>query len=212
MDGTDVEVVGKKAEWLPLGYDPEIYRPGKGNSRDIDVLFVGLLNSLYSARRRYLKTLEGSYLTRRYRCVLVGTTGTRVGDRIIRVPRGVDWLAKRLPERELGALVARSKICVNIHQDDGGMPVNPMFFAIPGAGACQVAEKRPYLSRWLTPFEHYIPADEDGLEDALVDLLEHDVRRNSVSRASHEIARNAHTYFHRIDMMLARLSRSNPHP
>ena len=206
MDGADVATVAGHAEWLPLGFDAGFYYPSDTGHKDIDVLLVGSLMRLYKRRRSFLHRLGASALARHRRCVLVGSTGTRFGDAMLRVPETIEWASPRLPEADLARLVSRAKICVNILQDDGKQPVNPLFFGIPGAKVCEAAEAAPHLSRWLTPGVQYLAVDETTFIDRFEELLEDEEQRETIAAAGFAEARRAHTYDERLRTILRSLA------
>lgn len=183
VDGADAaRFTGDNERWTPLGFDETLFTAG-GRPRDIDVLIFGSIGERYSRRRRVVEKISRSALPSRYRVCFVGTTGRRYRDAILRFGKGMAWLEKKIPIRDLALLMKRSKIVVNIHQDDGEKPVNPMFFAIPSTGACQVAEDREYLNEWMSAGEEFVPASEEEMIDALDYLLRHEQERDAIAHA-----------------------------
>jgi spore maturation protein CgeB len=205
MDRGDLPPGDPRSMWLPLGYDDALYHPTDA-SRDIDILFIGQIGKLYSRRQAYLQRLSRSPLTRNWRVAFIGTTGTRLFDRGVRLGSGLEWVAKRLPEAEFARYIARSRICVNILQDDGIEPVNPTFFAIPATGACQVTERRAHLSSWLKPGVEYVDFERDHFLETLEALLGDSARCAMVSDRGQQAVVGRHTYVHRIRTILERLN------
>jgi Glycosyl transferases group 1 len=204
IDRGDVVDADARSTWLPLGYDERLYYPAR-DSQGIDILFVGSLGEHYARRRAYLRILSRSFLARKRRVALIGTRGTRLRDYALQLGSSVEWLAQGLPEPEFARCISSAKICINIMQDDGIEPINPTFFAIPGAGACQVAERRPHLSCWLRPREDYVEVEPDNFLETLQELLEDDHRRLSVAKRGAESVLSQHTYVHRVKTILSRL-------
>ncbi len=199
----DREDVGdERYTWLPLGYDEHIYHPHDA-APDMDLLFIGKLEPrYYSTRRRYLLELANSDLPQRYRVGSIGTTGSRLRDRLLNVKPPFERLAPRMQPDQYAARIAGAKIVVNIHQDDGGMPVNPMFFGVAGCGVCQVMDDREYLSEWMVPDEQFIPVTPESYLSTLEELLHNAERRNRVASAAGEAALQ-HTFPERIKRLVA---------
>ena len=202
MDEGDVH--GDHASWLPLGYDERLYRFAPG-PKEFDVLFVGALGTQYRRRLAFLEALSRSPLPDRLRVGLVGSTGSRAGDRKINLHPKIMHIAPHLPPEDFAACISRSRICVNIHQDDGSKPVNPLFFAIPGTGVCQVAEDLPHLARWLEPERHFIPSSLAALPMTLETLLLEPDRTRRVAEAGRREVAERHTYARRAETILSTL-------
>ncbi|MBN1459932.1 MAG: glycosyltransferase family 1 protein [Armatimonadetes bacterium] len=200
MDGGDLSEPGDR--WLPLGYEEDLYN-GLSVRKDIDVLFIGYLRRPeYARRRRLLFDLRGSSIPREFRCVFVGTTGSKLGD--ARIARGTTMECRgRVLANEYARLIASARVCVNVHQDDGINPVNPAFFCIPAAGTCQIAEDRPYLTQWLTPFRDYIPFSEDSLVQTVLNALETPALLAEVAESGRRTARDGHGFVSRARTILA---------
>jgi hypothetical protein len=207
IDRVDVPPGDAAATWLPLGYDDAIYRPvGK---KDLDVVFVGTVRSLYQRRRRFLERLAGSSLAKNFRCGFVGSTGLRIKDRFLRIGKHLSWIATHLSETELAQVVASARISINVHQDDGGEPVNPMFFAMPGAGACMLAYGQPHLARWLQPDVEYVPFGDTDYLQRIEALLGDEARLQAIRERGLRAVQMNHTYAARAKTILDRLDSEN---
>jgi hypothetical protein len=201
VDGGDAGAAGKAAVWLPLGYDETIYKPGA--PKDIDVLFLGRLGKRYSSRRRYLNCLATSGLSRRYAIAFIGDRENRVLNlSLIGAARSLRWVAGCLAEPDLARYIARSRICINVFQDDGVAPINPMFFAIPGSRTCQLTPDRDYLGGWLKPGVEVATFPDGKLVDCLDRLLSDPATVADESEAGFQKAAGAHTYKHRVQTLL----------
>jgi len=210
IDGGDVPLEATNASWLPLGYDDSIYRPDRELRKDIDVLLIGKLGHRYRHREFILDKLNGSQLARQTNCGFIGSTGTLTGNLNLYFKHclgrrtGVVWISKRIPAEQLAHQIARAKICINVHQDDGIMPVNPMFFAIPASGTCQMAERKSYLHRWLTPGKDYAEFDDGNFLDVLADLLA-DEKKQDAQRSNGYNSTIENTFACRVNALLAAL-------
>ncbi|MCX5871335.1 MAG: glycosyltransferase [Deltaproteobacteria bacterium] len=210
IDGADAERMGVHGTWLPVGYDDAIYWPRcRFEEKDFDILFTGTiagaLTNDYTVRRECLLELSASGLADRYHCGFIGTTGTHLGDFRLRKQLLIPCIASYLSPDALAGYLSRAKVCINVHQDDGGKPVNPMFFAIPGAGTCQVAEARPYLATWLEPEREYVPFDSGCLVERLEQLLADQPTLREICDAGQRAASSSHTFVQRIAFMIGYL-------
>ena len=210
IDGGDVSANDKNASWLPLGFDDAIYRPRCEISKELDILLIGKLGYRYRRREQFLRQLHKSPLVRRTNCGLIGSTGKVSGNfflylnHSLRKKLGVAWLSKRVPVEQLARQIARAKVCINVHQDDGSMPINPMFFAIPATTTCQVAEQKPHFHQWLEPGKDYAEFKDEDFLDVLSELLANDKKRATMSQNGYEASR-FHTFTNRVDALVAAL-------
>ncbi len=195
------DIADDRYSWLPLGFDEQVYRPSD-DSPLFDIFFIGKLEPrYYKTRREYLLMLARSELPKRYRVGFIGTTGNRIRDRLLGIKPPFQWLAPRMPADKYAAMIARAKVVVNVHQDDGGEPVNPMFFATAGCRVCQVMEQRDYLTEWMTPNEAYVPVTRDTFLSTLEMLLADHTGRKRVAEAGYQQALK-HTFAARVDRLL----------
>lgn len=198
FDGGDVR--DGLTRWLPLGFDDEVYRPQE--SREWDVIFVGRVYArIYDRRLHFFQRLVSSDVLSTYHVAWAGS-----------VVRQQQKLKHQFQERggiclgdlsipELAQGIARAKIAICVHQDDGHQPVNPMFFAIPGCRTCLVTDRRDYLGRWLTPGQEFVPAEPDDFLDRLKKLLRNEVFRVELAERGFQAARR-HTWVERVRTML----------
>jgi len=151
QDGYDVQSI-KDSDWLPLGFDRDIFYNKK--SKNIDILLFGNCDlKYYSERLNYF--LEVSNLADRYKIVFVGSNVPDDMKEILKT-KGVE-VHERLMYNNFIDYICSSKVCVNIHQNDGDKAINPLFFAIPSCGAIQVSDDRNYYTDWLIPNKEYYP-------------------------------------------------------
>jgi hypothetical protein len=166
QDGFDIKK-HSQGRWLPLGFDNKIFTFCK--EKTIDLLMLGNLNkNFYKRRREFFREASklGSY------GLNVCFAGYNADNELIKIFKNnkINILGK-LPLSEYAETIAKSKVCINITQDDGGMAVNPLFFAIPSTGSCQVTDNADYLREWLNPGFDYFPADIMTLNGTIKGLL-----------------------------------------
>jgi len=200
LDGEDATNSG--GVWLPMGYERSLYEDLSSVKKTVDVLFLGYVRGQkYTTRRRYLLRLGGSEIARKWRCLFVGTTGTRRGDREMERITNMECLG-RVSAPEFARRIASARICINVHQDDGGMPVNSAFFQIPAARTCQLAEGRDYLRRWLKPGEDYIAFSEHDFLEVLEDVLKDTARAQEVAATGRRTVEERHAFTHRVERII----------
>jgi hypothetical protein len=198
-DGGDISE--GQGRWLPLGFDDETFRPAD-DPKYWDVLFVGnMAVPVYHKRYAFFRLLDNSGLHRNYRMGFIGATPCRFYNRFRWYPGRIRWVSPQLPMKELARAIASSRVVVNIHQDDGRMPINPMFFAIPGCRVCQVAEDREYLGQWLRPGTEYIAVNSTNFVGVLTELLRDNGEVERISAAGFA-ASAQHTYTARVRQIL----------
>ncbi|QSE96808.1 CgeB family protein [Fulvivirga lutea] len=171
-DGGDFENSnhsGKK--WVPYGFDSTIYFQNQSVNKDIDILFTGYLKQpQYKTRLEYLELLMNSDLVKNNNVVAAVTTqDLNLREKIKN--SGIKYTG-RLPENEYAAYIKRAKIVINILQNDGIMPINPLFFAIPNAGSIQIIDKRPYLNLWLVSKKHFLETTPANFIELIQMILE----------------------------------------
>lgn len=194
---------GLKARFLPMGFDPEIYRPLPGVEQDIDLFFVG---KYYPARRALLERLArdfperrlafyGRYLRYREPATWLQFLGYRA------TGRGGTFVNKSLNPAEINRMYARSKICLNMHHAQSSHGCNPRVYEIMGAGAFQLVDDLPYLRETLDDvLARY--GDYDQLKALVQRYLEDaDERRQSVALAR-SVALAQHTFARRVRQVL----------
>jgi hypothetical protein len=180
QDGVD-EKNGSAGKWLPLGFDDEVFRYKE--QKDIDVLLMGRLTlPFYNNRLEYIR--QASKLGKDgFKVVFAGSNLQKEDQKILEENQVQIHISPKI--QAYADIISRSRICVNIHQEDGGKPVNPMFFAIPATGGLQLTEEREYLSRWLNQGELFFPEKLENVPARLVEILQ-----NKCAFVSEEAARN----------------------
>jgi len=165
QDGVDVNLISN-SEWLPLGFDSKLYK--KINQKDIDILFFGNCdNKHYKLREKYF--VEASKLGKQYNIKFVGSNLSKKATVILR--NNEVELIDLVPFSEFTSLVSRSKIAINIHQDDGDWAINPLFFAIPACGTIQVTDIREYYNLWLETGTDFYPVELKHLNNKLKSII-----------------------------------------
>lgn len=184
IDGGDLEI-HPDFVWMPIGYNPKNFYPE--TEKEYDLVFLGRVNGkLYRTRYTYLKKINSLPIAKKYRFAFMGTTGSFIKDYFLkRELCNMTFIGKQ-SFKEYSSVIRRSRLCINIHQDDGLKPVNPMFFSIPAAAVCQITDNRDYYSKWLIPNAEFIPISIDMIEECLVGNLENDKKIKEISKEGYK--------------------------
>ena len=200
FEHSDVEyyaVQGKKAYFLPMAADTDVYRP-LNEEKIIDILFVG---TIYISPKRieYLERLAGQYHDKRL--AFYGLYRP-----IYKMPLRWLWFNRRVFHncnvfpQEVNRLMAQSRIVLNIHNQQTADGANPRLFEASSAGAYQICDRNHYI-------ETLYPNGEIGLYDNfdqmchLIDhALMHDMTANA--QAARKITLINHTFDNRVAQML----------
>ena len=193
---------GLTSTFLPAGFDPQVYRPLTVR-KDIDVFFIG---AYYPERRDTLEQIA--------ECFKNNTL--RFYGRHLRYREPATWLrylyyissGKReiflnhyLSAPQINEMYSRSKVCINMHHAQNEYGCNPRVFEIAGSGQYQVVDDLPFIKKefgdLLTTY-----ADITSLKDAIHAGLQDDKIRTSNVEAARELALDAHTFSHRMRVIL----------
>lgn len=166
QDGSDVRL-HTNGKWLPLGFDDSLFKYNV--DKDIDILLIGNVKLPFYSKRRECFIRLAFLASEGYKICFAGSS---VDEDMVSVLKsnGVIILGRQ-PFREYARIISRAKICVNIHQDDGGKAINPMFFAIPATGSIQMTDDYDYLKNWLQPYVHYYPTTPETISEDILALL-----------------------------------------
>lgn len=151
---------GIPSEWIPLGYHHSHGRP-LGLERDIDVLFLGILN--VPRRRRIIRRLE--------------SLGVRV------LVRG-DWHDPTCWGESRTQLLNRTKILLNFPRTEGEMSGVRLILGICNQALVvsePVYRPDPYVSG-----EHFVSTPLDQIPDVIAHYLQNEPARTAITTAAYE--------------------------
>lgn len=188
----------KTAFFLPQACDSNTYRP-LGLEKDIDILFVG---NLYRSEKRQkaIKAVIDAF-----------------PDKVIRVYgeykpwyKGFyKWLTREhrdiyanhsVAPDEVNRLYNRSRVVLNIHQEEQTNGANPRTFEICGSGAWQVCDANPYTELLFKDGGVGLYHSEQEMLALIADGLSRDMSADA-ARAYDLVAR-FHSFDERIRLML----------
>ena len=185
--------------FLPQAFDPDIYKPLAGLSRDIDILFVG---NLYGSRKRKETMLSVIRAFPDKRIVVYGLYQPwykGLGAWLSRPYKPV-FKNRNISPEKVNELYNRSRVVLNIHQELQKSGANPRVFEICGSGAYQVCDDNGYV-RSLFPegsvgFYSSVPELISLIRDAL------DGEKTQQAEAAHRTVCSHHTFLARMQAVL----------
>ncbi len=198
----DVEYLatkGKKAYFLPLACDTDVYYPIANTEKDIDILFVG---AIYTSPKR-IQLLEE--LVKRYphkKIVIYGEYKPYFKNPItwlFRKHRDVFKNVNIAPE-QVNRLFSRTKIALNIHHKQTFHGANQRLFEACGAGAYQICDRNPFIESIFPNGEVALYTNKEEMFTAIDYALSHDMSRQA--EKAHRIIIEEHTFIKRIKYML----------
>ncbi|MEW5769567.1 MAG: glycosyltransferase [Pseudomonadota bacterium] len=200
------EQLGIESSFLPMGFDPDVYRPMPEVEKDIDVFFVG---KYYPERRETLERLARDFADRKLRFYgrYVRYREPKTWGQHLRYKlsgQGGVFINRSLNPGEINRMYARAKICLNMHHAQSSHGCNPRVYEIMGAGAFQLVDDLPYLRDTLGDvLDRY--ADYGQLRDAIAHFLFDDAARERATDTSRRAALTDHSFARRLGVVLADL-------
>jgi spore maturation protein CgeB len=191
--------LNKKAYFLPLACDPNVYYPTK-NKKDIDILFVGNIYSS-SKRKKLLKLLTKQYP--HLNLLFYGPYKP-----YYKYP--VQWLFREqksifrninIPPEKVNELYGRCKIALNIHHSQTIQGANQRVFESSGAGAYQICDANPFIESLFPNGEIGLYNNEKQLIACVNEALQNDT--SEAAKKACETVLSNHTFLHRVKKMLA---------
>lgn len=208
FEKADVDVAREQfdlsAEFLPLAYDPEVYRPLPDVARDLDLVFVG---TYYPARRALFEWLVERFpkLQMRFygRHVRYREPATwKAWWRYQRAGQGGVFVNRSLDPVQINQAYARARLCLNLHHGQSRLGCNPRVFEIFGAGATQLVDELPYVQDQVGEGVLSYRNREELAERIMLALGDAKLRQDLAERGR-ALVGEAHTFAHRIGRILA---------
>ena len=190
---------GKTAYFMPMACDTEVYYPIEGSKKDMDILFVGTIY-ISERRVRLLEMLAEWFKGRRL--LFYGLYKPYFKDPIGWMCRGHRdvFLNRNIAPDDVNRLFSRTRVALNIHNQQTFNGANPRLFEACGAGAYQVCDYNPYISDVFRNGEVGLYKSDEELVRLIEYALTHDM--SAEARAGYEIVKREHTFDHRIRRML----------
>ena len=211
FEPTDVEFLGKRgieARYLPMGYDPMIYRPLKDapKKKIWNAVFVG------EGRPDRCSTLEalGKRLANLDTRLNIGIFGDRWGQfekRLIDSSgHRISWAIHAhdfLPDA-VNRIYNESELVLNLHHAQSEEGLNPRTFEIPGSGALEIVDRKSALDSMFEEGKEIVSFNSlEMLSSGIVSLLDNPGERARIADRGHQRAMKQHTLSHRVREMLS---------
>ena len=186
---------GKQALFLPQAADTAVYHPLECVQKDIDILFVG--DVYHSPRRqKYLSEVVRAFPDRKIKVVGIYKPWYKNPLKALLRERRDIYTNRNATPQEVNALYNRSKVVLNIHNEQQSDGANPKVFEISASGAYQVCDANPYI-------EQIFPGGEVGLYEGpqqLIDRIKEALEGDMAPRAAaaREKVLESHTFGTRI--------------
>lgn len=202
FEARDVDFYAKQnkvAYFMPLSVDSSVYYPIGNQKKDIDILFVG---TIYVSPKRIdlLERLAERYKDKNllfygyYKPYFKDPIGwSKMNNRSVFKNRNI------APE-QVNTLFARSKIALNIHNQQTFSGANQRLFEACGACVYQICDRNPYIQSIFPNGEVGLYDDFDGMCRLIDYALSHDMTPQA--EAAHEVVMKYHTFDARISEML----------
>ena len=194
---------GKKAVFLPQGYDDAVYAPIEKKCQDIDISFVG---AMYGDRK---ETLE--HIARHFDSLKIEFYGSYVLKRDFRAYvrfLGSDFSKvfknKRITHEEANLLYAKSKININILHEQSKAGWNARLDEILGAAGFQLVSHNDLISQRYSGMLDTFKTKEE-LVSKIEYYLSHPELRDAMRLKGYRWTKNNETYIHRFRQIMADL-------
>ena len=190
---------GKKASFLPQACDSAIYKPLQGINKDIDIYFAGNLY-LSQKRKQLIKAVINTFPDKK---ILVH------GKIVLFVKKPLKWIFlrkrkiyknKNIDGAAVNKFYNRSKVVLNIHNEQQKNGANPKVFEICGVGTYQVCDANQYIESLFPNGEVGLYHNENEMIKCIREALTHDCSKQA--KAAQEIVLSAHTFTKRIQELL----------
>lgn len=205
FEKTDVEELKKTgidSYFLPLALDESVYFPIKNQEKDIDIIFVGNLDT------KRLFILEN--LIKEFPKLNIQIYGGYVG--LIPSKRHYKYYFKgyrkyfknrSITPIEVNKLYSRTKIAINIHHDQSKYGCNPRFFEILGTKTFQLVDDNKFIDGHFSDKVVIYESYED-IKNKIKNYIDNENLRASIAEKGYQEVIKNHTFTKRIKYILSK--------
>ena len=204
-DIAELEKQGKKAVFLPLGYDETLYFPIEQENREVDISFVG---AMYGNRKELLE-----HIARRFDNLKIEFYGPYVFKRdifsylrFLKSNYAKVFKNIRLSHEEANKLYAKSKININILHEQSKAGWNARLNEILGAGGFQLISYNDLVAHKYSGMLDTFTTEEELFEKIEYYLSHPNVRNEMRLKGYHGVVKND-TYTQRFKQIMSDLEK-----
>jgi len=183
----------KRVEYLPTGFDPDIFRPvtpsaSEKSAFSCDLAFVG---------RAYPKRIK--YLAQIPKDIHLKIFGSPY-------PDSFPVAAKYIPLAQVNFLYNCARIGLSLHEDERWQGVNNRTFEICGAGCLCLVDKWNDIPAMFEVGKEIITYDSpEAMNEQIRRYLGDESARRRIARAARQRAHAQHTFQHRVHRLISLL-------
>lgn len=204
-DIAELEKQGKKAVFLPLGYDETLYFPIEQENREVDISFVG---AMYGNRKELLE-----HIARRFDNLKIEFYGPYVLKRdifsylrFLKSNYAKVFKNIRLSHEEANKLYAKSKININILHEQSKAGWNARLNEILGAGGFQLISYNDFVAHEYSGMLDTFTTEEE-LFEKIEYYLSHPSVRNDMRVKGYQCVVKNDTYTQRFKQIMSDLEK-----
>ncbi len=197
----EIESIGVKASWNPLGVDASSFSKQPSKDRDIDAVFVGSLGRLQKNTGPLLAEVKKLVPSLQIYGSISKSALKRFG--LAENYMGPAWGSK------MHEILSRAKISINRHGEIAGpYAVNMRMYESTAAGAMLITEDKTNLKDLFTPETEVVAyqSNRDAAEKARY-YLDHPEELAKIAKAGQRRTLEDHTYQQRVSRMADEISR-----
>lgn len=206
FEKTDVDKLkneGIDSFFLPLALDESVYFPIKKQVKDIDLLFVGYLNF---KRQSLLENLIKDFPKLNIQ-IYGGYIGLIISKKHFKYYfKGYKkyFKNKEISPSEVNELYSKTKIAINIHDDQSKYGCNPRFFEILGTRTFQLVDNNKFIDEYFSD-KVISYTSYDDLNNKIKKYIDNENLRASIAEKGYQEAINNHTFIQRVKYILTKL-------
>jgi spore maturation protein CgeB len=197
----EIESIGVKASWNPLGVDASSFSNQPSKDRDIDAVFVGSLGRLQKNTGPLLAEVKKLVPSLQIYGSISKSALNKFG--LAENYMGPAWGSK------MHEILSRAKISINRHGEIAGpYAVNMRMYESTAAGAMLITEDKTNLKDLFTPGTEVVAyqSNRDAAEKARY-YLDHPEELAKIANAGQKRTLEEHTYQQRVSRMADEISR-----
>ena len=194
---------GIDSYFLPLALDESIYFPSEKENKDIDLLFVGNLDfKRESLLVNLIEAFPGLNIQ-----IYGGYIGFIISKRHFKYYfKGYKkyFRNKELSPSEVNKLYSKTKIAINIHDNQSKYGCNPRFFEILGTKTFQLVDNNKFIDEYFSDKVVTYTSYKD-LNNKIKKYINNENIRASIAEQCYQEVINNHTFLQRVKYILTKI-------